>query len=182
MITLALLLLTAPASASFEKATAAATDAYRADFQAEHGLAAPDPLGFFLESEEDEILSTVYFVKDGALAADVYGCHSHGPEEFDCHREDRKQLGAYERSTSLYSAAEMRQSVPLALEFFAGVAPGAEVTSLKLWEAQENIRYVVGYRQNGQTKTYFLACHRHGAGIDCHRKRDAGPGQPGSGQ
>ena len=179
MITiLALLALGNPAQASFLDATIGVSNAYRQDYQSERGQNAPEPVGYFLEKEGDEIISSVYFVDGTSLLATIFGCHQHGAE-FDCHKENRADLGAYRRSTSLYRAEEFQKSVPLALDFFAkNVAPESSVVALKFWEAEENIRFVVTYLANGAPKTFFLACHFHGGGLDCHRKRDAGPGEP----
>jgi len=166
------------AATVFENATEAVTAAYRADFKAEKGLDAPEPVGFFLEKEEDEVIATIYFLEESSLRASVYGCHQHGAH-YDCHKEDRAELGAYQRSTSLYSAAEMKKSVGLALEFFSkNIAPIEAIQSLKLWEAQENIRFIVAYKTQNSDQVFFQACHYHGSKMDCHRKRDAGPGEP----
>jgi hypothetical protein len=178
LLALALLPASTFAASSFENATEAATAAYRADFKAEKGLDAPEPVGFRLESEEDEVLTTVYFLDGSNLRATIYGCHQHGAQ-YDCHKEDRAELGAYRRSTNLYSAAEMKKSVGLALEFFGkNVAPVETIQSLKLWEAEENIRFIVAYKKQNSDQVFFQACHYHGKEMDCHRKRDAGPGEP----
>lgn len=169
------------AASAWESSIAAATDAYRTDFLAERGSAAAEPVGYFFELEGEEVLTSVYFLDGGDLRAYVYGCHEHGPGEFDCHREDRADLGTYGRSSILYSAAEMQKSLPLALELFAAkVGPVESLRSIKLWEAEENIRFVMAYEPAGQAgQVFYQACHYHGAEMDCHRKRDAGPGEPG---
>lgn len=178
VLALTILPISSIAASSFENAAEAVTAAYRADFKAEKGLDAPEPVGFFLELEEDEVLTTVYFLDGSSLRALVYGCHQHG-NNFDCHKEDRAELGAYQRSTNLYSAAEMNKSIGLALEFFSkNIAPKETVKSLKLWEAQENIRFIVAYEKQNSKHIFFQACHYHGGKMDCHRKRDAGPGEP----
>lgn len=174
------LLISAPAFAAspYESATVAAITAFRLDFKSEKGVDAPQPLGYFLENESEEILTTVYFLDGADLKADVYGCHQHGAN-FDCHREDRATLGSYTRSSSLYSAELLNKSVPLALDFFeANVAPVSTVKSVKLWEAEQNIRYSITFEKNGTEQKFFIGCHFHGGGMDCHRKRDAGPGEP----
>jgi hypothetical protein len=180
LMLLSLLISTQGFSASnFENAMIGSTLSYRADFQSENGKVAPEPYGYFLENEGDETLSTVFHEDNKNLAAVIYGCHEHTLGEYDCHKEDRKILGAYSRSTNLYNAAEMQKSLPLALEFFVkNVAPEASIQNIKLWEAVSNIRYVINYKKGEKTESYFLACHYHGGEMDCHRKRDAGPGEP----
>ncbi len=167
------------AASNFELAAAASTESYRTDFQSENGRSAPEPYGYFLERETAEILSTVFFDENRKMTASTYGCHDHRPGEFDCHKEDKRTLGAYSRTTAIYNAEEMKKSIPLAIDFFSkSVAPESSIISLKLWEAHSNIRYVVEYLK-GTTKTrYFLACHYHDGEMDCHHKRDAGPGEP----
>lgn len=166
------------APSTWELATGGATEAYLQDFRSESGRAAPEPIGYFLESAGDETLSRVYFADGTNLRAFDYGCHQHG-RDFDCHRENRADLGAYRRSTQLYGAKEMKQSVPLAIELFESkIGPASTIRTMKFWEAEQNIRFVIGYEKSGITKTYFLACHFHGAELDCHYKRDAGPGEP----
>jgi len=175
---LALLSFSAPALASFSEATVASTSSYRKDYQAERGVKAPEPVGYFLEKEGEEVISSVYFLDGNSLLATIYGCHQHGAE-FDCHKENRADLGAYHRSSSLYRAEEFQQSVPLALDFFTkNVAPESSVVAVKFWEAEENIRFVITYLAGETKKTFFLGCHFHGSSMDCHRKRDAGPGEP----
>lgn len=162
----------------WEISVAAATEEYRADFRSERGLEPADPLGYFLSQEGDETIARTYFTDNGVLRAFDYGCHAHG-DHAHCHQEGKADLGAYERSSALYSAAELQKAIPLALEFFAAnVAPATAVSSLQLWEAAENIRFVIGYEKDGQAQEFFLGCHYHGSEMDCHRKRDAGPGQP----
>lgn len=166
------------AASGWQQSVSAAASAYELDFQADHGQAASAPLGFSLEKEEDEILTRVYFVDSGNLRAFDYGCHQHSAEEFDCHRENRADLGAYTRSTSLYSAAEMAKATGLAIELFAAKeAPESAIKSIKAWEAEGNIRFSIRFEKEGE-KSSFIACHYHGTEMDCHRKRDAGPGEP----
>lgn len=166
------------AASGWQQSVSAAADAYELDFRADHGQAASAPLGFFLEKEEDEFLTKVYFVDNGNLRTFDYGCHQHSPEEFDCHRENRADLGAYTRSTSQYGAAEMAKATGLALEIFvAKEAPESAITSIKAWEAEGNIRFAIRFEKEGE-KSSFLGCHYHGSEMDCHRKREAGPGEP----
>jgi hypothetical protein len=191
MLVLLSLLISTPGftASNFENAMIGSTQSYRADFQSENGKVAPEPYGYFLENEGDETLSTVFHEdwihqeSNKYLAASVYGCHEHKPGEFDCHKEDKKNLGDYSRSTNLYNADEMKKSLPLALEFFVrNVAPESTISSVKLWEAFSNIRYVVQYKKDNSIQSYFLACHYHSGEMDCHRKRDAGPGEPKAGE
>ncbi len=166
-------------ASNFEYAFSGSTEAYQTDFQTDNGRPAPQPYGYFLEKEENEILSTVFFEENRKLTGSVYGCHEHSPGEYDCHRENKLTLSDFSRSSNLYGVEEMKQSVPLAIEFFAqNVAPESDIVSLKFWEAFSNIRYVVTYKKGENVNQYFLACHFHGGGLDCHRKRDAGPGEP----
>jgi hypothetical protein len=167
------------ATTNLELAFDGATTAYRADFQTENGRPAPQPYGYFFEKEEGEILSTVFFPENSKMTASVYGCHEHQPGEFDCHKENKLEIGEYARSTNLYSAEEMKKSLPLALDFFTkNVAPEETILTVKLWEAFSNIRFVINYKKGNARVQYFLACHYHGTEMDCHFKRDAGPGQP----
>lgn len=166
------------AASGWQQSISAAASAYELDFQADQGRTAVTPVGFFLEKGDGEFLTRVYFEESGTLRAFDYGCHQHSAEEFDCHRENRADLGAYARSTSLYDAAEMAKATGLALDLFVSKeAPESAITSIKAWEAEGNIRFSIRFEKEGE-KSSFIACHYHGSEMDCHRKRDAGPGEP----
>lgn len=166
------------AASGWEQSITAASSAYELDYKADQGRSASAPAGFFLERGDGEYLTRVYFVEETALRAFDYGCHQHSAEEFDCHRENRADLGAYTRSSSLYSAAEIAKATGLALELFESKeASESAITSLKAWEAEGNIRFSIRFEKEGE-KSSFIACHYHGSEMDCHRKRDAGPGEP----
>lgn len=178
IMTLAFSVLSYSAS-NFEYAFLGSTQSYQNDFQTENGRPAPQPYGYFFEKEESEILSTVFFEENRKMTGSIYGCHEHSPGEFDCHRENKLVLGDYSRSSNLYSVEEMKQSLPLAIEFFTqNVGAKSDIVTIKLWEAFSNIRYVMTYKKGETVSQYFIACHFHGNGLDCHRKRDAGPGEP----
>lgn len=166
------------AASDWQQSVAASASAYKLDFQADSGRAAESPLGFFLEKGDHEVLSRVYFLEGNSLRAFDYGCHQHSAEEFDCHRENRLDLGSYSRSSSRYSAEEMARATGYAIELFAAKeAPESAITSIKAWEAEDNIRFAIKFEKEGE-KSSFMACHYHGSEMDCHRKRDAGPGEP----
>lgn len=166
------------AASGWQQSVSAAASSYELDYQADQGRAASSPLGFFLEKGDGEFLTRVYFVEEGSLRAFDYGCHQHSADEFDCHRENRADLDAYARSSSLYSAAEFAKATGLAIELFVSKeAPEAAITSIKTWEAEGNIRFSIRFEKE-EEKSSFIACHYHGSEMDCHRKRDAGPGEP----
>ncbi len=180
MITLLALLLANPAAASWIPSTEAAIQAFRADYKTDTGRELnKETLGFRLEKHEDETLVRVYFQNGEMLDANDYGCHLHSANEFDCHKEDRASLGAYKRSSKLYTIQNLSESLGLAIELFVQkVATESSIQKIKLWEAEQNIRVVLSYDKAGKTANEFIACHFHGAHMDCHRKRDAGPGEP----
>jgi hypothetical protein len=165
-------------ASSWENATKAATEAYRQDFKAERGMDAAEPVGFSMERGDEEIITKVYYLEAGVLRSYVYGCHQHGAH-FDCHKEDRGEHGAYRRLTNNYNAAAMAQTVVAVLDLFKlKVAPEAAVQTMKLWEAEDSVRFSIGYEKAGR-KMEFMMCHFHGGKeIDCHRKGNAGPGEP----
>jgi len=164
------------AASAWENATVEATEAYRKDFKAERGQEASEPLGFALERGDDEVITKVYYVDGGKLLSFTYGCHVHG-SHFDCHKEDRGTHGVYKRLTNRYKAAEMAKSVGAALELFVRkVGPEASIRTMKFWEAEELLRFSISFEKAGQE---FMSCHYHdGAEMDCHRKGNAGPGEP----
>ncbi len=86
--------------------------------------------------------------------------------------------GTYSRLSSRYSAAEMAKAIEASLDIFVRkVAPESAIRSMKIWEADE-IRFSINYENNG-SKQEFMTCHYHGGStMDCHRKGNAGPGEP----
>jgi len=180
-IGLAILILpvTSFAASSWESSTEAAAVAYRKDYKAERGNEAAEPVGIAMERGDGEIITTVYF-QDGEIHRSyIYGCHKHGAG-FDCHKEDRGEYGAYKRLSNHYKAEEMAKSIAAALEMFVRkVGPESLIRTMKLWEAEELIRFSITYQKDG-IKNEFMACHYHdGKEMDCHRKGNAGPGEPG---
>lgn len=176
------LLTIAPAStfaaSVWETSTEVATEAYRLDFKAERGQEASAPVGFSLLRGDEETITQVYFLDSGILRSFTYGCHLHD-SQFDCHREDRGEHGTFVRPTSKYDAAEMAKAIEASLDIFVRkVAPESAIKSIKIWEAEEMIRFSIAYEKSG-SKQEFLACHYHtGTEMDCHRKGNSGPGEP----
>ncbi len=166
------------AASVWETSMEEATKAYRLDYKADYGREAAEPVGFALQSGDDETITKVYFVDSGALRSFTYGCHQHG-NHFDCHREDRGEHGGYVRPSSKYNVAEMSKAVEASLDIFIRkVAPESAIKSMKIWEAEDLIRFSIDYDKAGPRQE-FLACHYHsGSEMDCHRKGNAGPSEP----
>ena len=170
----------AHAASDWQLAASAATSEYQKDYKSEKGMEAEAPLGLFLVREEEELISKVYYSEGNKLLSFTYGCHLHSAEEFDCHKEDRADHGGYTRLGNAYNTQALVESIPAALEVFTRkLGPESLITSMKLWQAEDLIRFVISYEKNGPKKD-FLACHFHGGTteLDCHRKSSAGPGEP----
>lgn len=176
-LVLSLLSSNAQAASIQEDALRSATANYRQVYQAERNMPAPEPLGFSLSIWPHDVMATVFSVADGKLSAFESACHYHGTD-MDCHERSSAELGEYTRSSAMYSVTEMEKALGLAADFLAQTVPGAILRKADLWEAQKNIRFVLGFEKDGQAQEIFVGCHYHGAEMDCHRKRDAGPGRP----
>jgi hypothetical protein len=170
--------LNALASSAWQPVTIESAESYAVDFKTEFEKTAAEPVGFNIVREGEELVSTVFFTDGAALRSYSYGCHLHG-DHAHCHQEGKAEHGNYSRLTSKYNAAEMAKSIEAALDIFVRkVAPEAAIESMKIWEAEEMIRFSISYKKNGPKKE-FMACHYHaGTEMDCHRKGNAGPGEP----
>jgi hypothetical protein len=169
------------ADAGFDRAAQAAGEAFLAEYESRTGSRpVQGPLGFRLVPEDGEMEARVYHVENGRLSAFDYHCHAHG-SDLGCHSEGNSDLGAYTRSSTRYSFAEMITTVRLAVEYFTGrIAPESSIQQLTAWEAQRDVHFTIDYQQNGQSQSAFLSCHFHGGHMDCHRKRAQGPAAPES--
>jgi hypothetical protein len=63
-------------------------------------------------------------------------------------------------------------------EFKRKIAPLEQLTNIKLWIRGAYVYYRMEWVKAGAgPQTSFLACHEHGAHIDCHRQTRAGAGE-----
>jgi|GEM_PF-3041729 len=166
------------AGSSWQYVTSEATESYSIDYKTDRGQNAPEPAGFSLVREGEETVAKVYYLDASALNSYSYGCHLHG-DHAHCHQEGKAEHGSYARLSSKYNAAEMAKAIEASLDIFVRkVAPESAIQSMKIWEAEEMIRFSIAYEKSGP-KQEFLACHYHsGTEMDCHRKGNAGPGEP----
>jgi hypothetical protein len=165
------------AGSDWQHTTVEATESYAVDYKSDYNKTASEPVGFGLVREGDELIASVYYTEAGVLRSYSYGCHPHG-DHAHCHQEGKGEHGTYSRISNKYSASEMAKSIEAALDIFVRkVAPESAIKSMKIWEA-EDIRFSISYDKNGP-KQEFMTCHYHGGStMDCHRKGNAGPGEP----
>lgn len=154
---------------------AGAFSQFRADIRTEEGREVGDEvLGFQWSRQQDEAVLDIYEVKsNGQLGTEVYDCHLHDSSAHCNYLESRPPV-AYNAPARPYKIEELLEGAKQSLILLDGRVDNlADVTSLKIWQDGREMQV----RVQG-TKTSYLSCHYHGAGIDCHRQRNVGANEP----
>ncbi|WP_413568798.1 hypothetical protein ACLWBD_14980 [Bdellovibrio sp. HCB117] len=138
---------------------------------------------FQTETFDDEAASKIYFVAENAVKSASYDCHFHsqdGEHHAHCHE------GA-ELNNTPSTAPSLSFNVDAYLEGLASsmdvferkISSLDSLASIKMWQNATEMFVTLSSLVNGvETKAHFM-CHIHaGTEIDCHRSRNAGPGEP----
>ncbi|KYG70400.1 hypothetical protein AZI85_00120 [Bdellovibrio bacteriovorus] len=138
---------------------------------------------FQTESVNDEALSKIYFVTENTVKSASYDCHfhAHGDEQqAHCHEGGELNNVPSTAPALSFNVDAYLEGLASSMDVFERKISSLDnLTSIKMWQNTTEMFVTLSSSVNGvEAKAHFM-CHIHaGTEIDCHRSRNAGPGEP----